>query len=281
MNRNVNDENGTTLRDLLYVLKRNVVFLLVIVLLCTAGGFLYANTQKPRYTATESVFFRAENLEEDKTTNNINVMRAYIDTVVDFCDEGVVIDRANFYYTHFKNWLVEENKTSGKLIDVIEEYKQVVEINDPYVQEEVNSVTNYYNMNDIVVNIQKADTTTNSKPFNFTIKYTDDNSAEAVVKLNLLVLAFTHECVETDTGTEMKYFGGVKVKIIDGGFGGVSTNLSKNKTIILFFVLGVVLGLVIIYFKNFLDNTLKTKEEVEQFTGLTVLSVIDSQGGEK
>ncbi len=272
MNHNVKGENGSSLRDLLYVLKRNVIFLIVVVLLFTAGGFLYANMQKPRYTATEKVFFRATNMVDDKTTSNINVMRAYIDTVVDFCDEGVVIDRANYYYTDFYNWVKGKE---GTLLDLIDAYAQE---EDTYV---LGVKDNYYNVDDISVYIKQADSTLNSTPFNFEIKYTDENSTHAVVKLKLLVLAFTRECVETETDTEMKYFSGVKVNILDGGFGGVSTNLAKNKIIFLFFVLGIVIGLVIIYFKNFLDNTFKTKEELEYLSGLTVLSVIDLQGGEK
>ena len=68
----------------------------------------------------------------------------------------------------------------------------------------------------------------------------------------------------------------VMPKMID-----ISTNLTKNKTIILFFLLGLILGLVIIYFKNFLDNTIKTKEELEHISGLSVISVIEEQEGEK
>lgn len=274
MDNNENRENGSTLRELFEVLKRNIILLIVIVLLVTVGGVVYANIQKPSYTATEMVFFRAQNIEDSKTTNNINVMRAYVGTVADFCDEGVVLDRANYYYKCY-----EERKKTEPTIGV-DDYILSLKIEDAYNGQTVEQT--YISQNKISVQTHTPDEN-GHRPFSFSVSYTDDTEYQAWSKVKILIFAFGQECLETESEDteEKKYFDGVNVSIIDEGLKGTSTNVPKTKITLLFFALGIVAALIIVYAKSILDNTVKTKEELEQITGLGVMAVIYSQGGDK
>lgn len=102
------ERGGIFIRDALFVLKRNIVLFLTVIILFTAGGYVYARVKKTDYTASVKVSFLDETNPQASTTG-VNNMRAYIDTAIDFCDEGVVLDRANWYY---KDCLDE--KASGK-----------------------------------------------------------------------------------------------------------------------------------------------------------------------
>lgn len=274
MDNNENRENGSTIRELFYVLKRNIILLIVIVLLVTVGGVVYANVQKPSHTATEMVFFKAQNIEDNKTTNNINVMRAYVDTVADFCDEGVVLDRANYYYKCYEE-SKKTNATSG-----VDDYILSLKNEDTY---DGQIVQDRYIFED-KISVQTHEPDENGhRPFSFSVSYTDDTEYHAWSKVKILIFAFGQECLETEEedANERKYFDGVNVEIIDEGLRGTSTNVPKTKITLLFFALGIVAALIIVYVKNILDNTVKTKEELEQITGLDVMAVIYSQGGDK
>jgi capsular polysaccharide biosynthesis protein len=78
-----------------------------------------------------------------------------------------------------------------------------------------------------------------------------------------------------------KYFDTVEVAMKDLGTMPVSTSSSKMKTILVFGVISVVAGVVVVYIKNLLDNTVKTKEDLNRITGVDLLASIDKQGGGK
>ena len=54
----------------------------------------------------------------------------------------------------------------------------------------------------------------------------------------------------------------------------VSANRGTGTTIMIFFLLGLVASVAIIVIKYFVDDTFKSKEEVEEITGATVLTVV-------
>jgi uncharacterized protein involved in exopolysaccharide biosynthesis len=97
------EETTFSLVEFYRATKRYIVLMLAIVVAALAVGFIYANTVKPDYTATEKVAYKAQNELQSTTQNNINAMNAFIGTIVDFCDEGVVVDRANYYYSRYLN----------------------------------------------------------------------------------------------------------------------------------------------------------------------------------
>ena len=98
----VEENGGAIIRNVFYAIKRNIILILVIMFVFAVGGVGYASILKPNYTASVKVRYIVDD-NTGSTVEDINAMRAYIDTVVDFVDEGVVVDRANYYYTKWSN----------------------------------------------------------------------------------------------------------------------------------------------------------------------------------
>jgi capsular polysaccharide biosynthesis protein len=292
------EDSGIGIKDLLYILKKKIILLLVIVVAVTAVGVVYGKMQKPKYTATQLVVLRAEDetVDKENTTDNISAMIAYVDTVVAFVKSGVVIDRANYHYNEYlKRTTNGEFKTDeeGKAIDKYitwsdmhrEEYydwrKQFVDEQtgeDKYTGLELG--VRYYSAGNVATE-QGEKTTNGNSQFNFTVSYTDDYRQDAIEKVKILVHALRLESVELDSNFQRKYFYGVEVEIQDKELKGVSPSVSFSKTVIMFLAIGIVLGLVAVYLSHFLDNTIKTKEELERVSGVGVMSVIEYIGGDK
>lgn len=269
-----------SIRELIVALRRNIILFLAIIIFMMATGFVYLNVQKPSYTAKQAVFFKAESRKDNNTINNINIMQAYIDTVIDFCDEGVVVDRASYYYNKF---LSEKNTNPEyKVASFIETMQNL----DTYYQEtmggkQVDFGDNNYDVGKISTTTHSSDSSTGQKAFSFSVCYTAGTQIEAVNRAKLLVFALKQECSaknENDASV-YKYFNSIEVEIIDQGLEGLSTNISKVKTMALFFLLGVVIAFLVTFAKSTFDNTFKSKQQLEQFTGMDVLTIIEEQGG--
>ena len=97
------EKGGIKIAHIAKILKRNLILMILVVILALGAGYGYAKMQKPTYTASEGMFFKATNLKNPVVSYNVNAMKAYIDTVLDFCDEGVVLDRAESYYISYTN----------------------------------------------------------------------------------------------------------------------------------------------------------------------------------
>ena len=82
-------------REIFYVLKKNILIFVAIIILATAVGGVYAFTRSPKYIAQEQVLFSMG--EGVEIANDINTMNAYKATVESFAGQGVVVDRANYY----------------------------------------------------------------------------------------------------------------------------------------------------------------------------------------
>jgi capsular polysaccharide biosynthesis protein len=266
-----NFEEGLSLRDLLLILKRNLLFMAIIVIIFAVVGGVFVFTQKPTYTSTEKVMFTATNIGENNSSQgNYNSMYAYVDTVMDFCDEGVVLDRANYYYTQYLN-----NKQN---YDNIEDYIKYLssDLVDPYKGQVINEPL----CDKTKVSVSKKVTDETTVQFSFNISYTDDVRQDAYDKNKILVYAFSKECRATGKvgeSTDIKYFGGMEVSITDMGNERVAPNSSKKKTLILFAGIGVVVALVAVYVRTILDNTIKSKDELEALTNASLLASVENK----
>lgn len=272
MENKIQEESGVTLRELLGVIKKNVILLLVIVFLSTLVGIGYSRLQQPKYTAHEFVFFKAQNIDNSNTTDNISAMIAYVDTVADFCDEGVVVDRANH---HYDEYLKKKNKGE---IDNLNDYITWSTKNDTYQVTE--NGAKYFSKGNIGIKIAEKDSD-GKKPFSFTVSYTDDSQELSYIKVRILIHSLKMESVALNSNFERKYFDGVNVEIMDEGLQGISVDISRTKTIFLFMILGVAIGLIAVYSIYLLDNTVKSREELERLTGTNIMAVIEEQGGER
>ena len=181
MDEQIREESGSSfISDILFVLKRNIILILVVILLFTAGGVGYSFVKEPSYTASYRVIFQAKT-NNSGVTQNINAMRAYVDTAVDFCDEGVVLDRANYYY---ENWVDE--KANGTYFS---DYLKAIELDDKYSEKFDTPEKNYSAGNVEVTTVEDGGST----QFIFSIKYTDVDKDVATEKAGLLTYAFKKE----------------------------------------------------------------------------------------
>ncbi len=261
--------SGAFIRNALFAIKRNVLLILAVIILFTAGGIIYSSTVKPEYTASVKVRYIVDD-NTGSTVEDINAMRAYIDTVVDFVDEGVVIDRANYYYTKWSN----DQKTDFDIEDVELNYAST------YDRKETNEKIEWIEIkkNKISVVTSTAD---NYTRFFFSIRYTDPNKEAAIEKAQILALAFKNELQsKTDSG-EFVYFNKLEIDVEGKGIEYVSSNVSKGKIIFTAILLGVAAAAVVVYIKTVLDNTVKSKEELEEITETKLLSMLGEQGGDK
>ncbi|MBQ9734939.1 MAG: hypothetical protein IJV95_03660 [Clostridia bacterium] len=269
--RRIEDSSGGFIREALYVLRRNLILMLVVVILVTAIGAVFAYVRKPDYTASVKISFQAEIVDKTspstQITYDINAMRAYIDTVVDFVDEGVVVDRANYYYTRWLDEKAEGMKLNTFLskVDEYAPYTEYTEVDDAY-----------YSSGRVGVS---TTVTENATQFVFSVRYADKNVDVAVEKTQILAAAFSKEiCSESASGN--KYFSDLNISVKSLGLESVSMDISKIMIIVIAFILGVFLAIAVAYIKNLLDNTVKSKEDLERTTGVKVLSAINYQGGE-
>lgn len=262
------NQNGS-IRQVLHALKRNIGLILVIVILATGCGFGYSYLRDPQYTAKVRVSFSVEG--KDSTTIGENMQ--YIDTMVDFVDEGVVVDRANAYYI---KW-VDQYKANGENIqDFYNTFKnikisgQTNELFDKYDRETTLKADRFIFANFISTQTKKNQNDTN---WIFQIGYTDGVSQDALEKAYILVLAYEHELEGGD------YFVGestsLSVNISNLGYDGESVDLSKKKIVAMAFLIGFVIALLIVYLKTLFDKTIKNRDELALLTETEILGCIE------
>lgn len=273
--KNINKQSNL-IRDILFVLKRNLILALAVIVFVSSLGVGYSYMRKPNYIASHTVSFSIDS--SDKNTASINEIRKYVDTVVDFCDEGVVLDRANAYYSFFI-----DGKTTGEYETIEEFYNtyEKVDMDDPnsnelffnkYDRESTLKDENYLVESSVSTNTTKNEDATS---WVFDVNYTDKTQKDAKEKNYILVLAYKHEILDggNKNGQQDPYFS-INVKISSLGFVGITKDLSQIKIIIIAVILGVVFSLLVVYLKNLLDNTVKDKEDLERLTGVAVLGYI-------
>ena len=278
----VEENTSSFFRDFLFIIKRYFFLILAVVILATAGGAGYAYTRKPEYIASSKVAFQARTSNDASiTTSDINVMLGYIDTVVDFCDEGVVIDRANYYYVQWRN-----GKESGK-------YETLGEFFDANDNSELYNSKDPDHTNLPIVYFKKSNISTvttgkdKSTQLIFSIRYKDEDRSAAQEKVRILSYALSKELGSRVSPTNpnklltSEYFSDIYVQIKDLGYEGVTAGVSKKKLVVLFAFVGVIAGVALAYVFNKLDNTVKSNEELESLTGTKVLASVDNNGGKR
>ena len=271
-----NQQEGKTIRDLFIIFKKSFWLILAIIVLFAALGLGYSFIETPSFTASRKVIITCENngvwkIDSDgkpkydasanNPVDNINTMNAYADTIMDFCDEGVVVDRANRYYINYLNSSYED----------LDEYIEFLETSsvDSDAEGEI------FSENIKLSKLAKEEEVN----FSFKVEYTDENSQEAYDKLKLLIYAFKKEVLVTKEGSEeTKYFGNFKVYVEDmGAIGDVKPNTSKTKNILIFGAIGVVISFLVVYIKTVANNTVTTKEELERIVGAPVFAAIENK----
>lgn len=270
---------ANAMRNILHTAKKNLFLILAVVLLVTALGGVYSYLVKPVYTATQKLVYVGENDNSDSVVNDYNTMNIFVGTIIDFCDEEVVIDRANAYYINYENEKAKPGNENYSVEDFIDQLK--AEAIDPDLSIEREDKEIVKRNISVVSEIEDKE----NLKYIFTIKYSDPNKQAAQDKVKILVYAINKESNDTEkitignvTYTQNKYFEGLTSHITDLGTEGVTSSVSKPRIIIVSFVLGVMLAALVVYVKYMLDNGIKTKEDLEKITGAPVFAYIDNKG---
>ncbi len=92
---------GDLIRKIGLLIKKNWILITAVILVFVLGGVGYSYLRKPTYIASRQAIYGSQldpsepNLYDH--TSAVNMM----DTFIDFCDEPVVLNRANYYYGEY------------------------------------------------------------------------------------------------------------------------------------------------------------------------------------
>gem|GEM_PF-6698535 len=276
------ENNGLSIVDILLSLRAHLVLIIIITLLFAVGGFAYAKVRKPVYTASVPVQFdvvvntvdeHGHETDEYNQVASTNYLFRYIESAVGICKSGEVIDRANVYYNYYLG--------SGKTIDVFiseltEIYKTVKashgEIPDYDVTDELmNKYRNKYFTSDKVGAKYSSSTTEQRVDFSLWVKDLDNVRAKNMARIYALAADVSlNKILVFDNGT---------AGLIDlaGSVSGVSASpdMTTTKVVIVAVILGLALAFLTVYIIYLLDNTVKSKEQLEEMSGASVIAYID------
>ena len=287
LNQQGNEEGGgVSIADIFFVLRSHILLILIITFIFAVGGFVYSKIRKPVYTATAPVQFdvaiktimtdeQGEDIEGDNQVASTNYLFAYIDTAVGVCKSGAVIDRANvYYYLYLK---------SGKKIDVfINEltaaYQTVKsthgEISGYEVDDEL--TTKYRNRwfysGNVGTNYSSSSTGSDiSVNFGLWVKDLVSTNAKEMARIYMIAADVAlNQILVFDNGT---------AGLIDlaGAASGISVSpdISTLKVVLVAIVLGIAIALATVYIMVLSDTTVKSKEQLEQMSGASVIAYID------
>ena len=251
-------KGSVSLAQLVAVFKKWVWLMVVITLFMGALGFGYSKIKKPVYTAKQVINYIARvNNRPDDTSANINAMRRYVYSVVDFCDEGVVLDCADKIYSDYLN--------SGLTIDeYISDFDSTEGLAD-------STVKYFYQKNITAQELANFEEEIPSFVINLSIK--GASSSEVKVKLRVLALAISIEAKDA--------FGGVTTYLTETvdktADIQVSKNTSTKKLLAIFLILGIMISLFVVYLIFVLDRTIKDKDTFEEITESNLIAYIEYQ----
>ena len=251
--------------EILFLVRKNIILILAIVFFVTSLGVAYALVRKPNYTASVAMYVLAHSQGPSDWKDGVNTTQNYLSSIVDFCDEGVVIDRANYYYSQ---WLNEKRENPQLTLTAFMDGIGSI------IYNKFKTLEQYILPENISVDSSEIDGHTNIV---FYVDYTDKDEETAIIKAQILVAAIEREAMLTDKGNKV-YFQ-IDLKLESKGLKKVEADISKFSVVLISGVLGIAISLLVLYVKILLDKGIKTKEELERFTNAQVLSCIDNIGG--
>ena len=282
------DAGKVSLINILYALRAQWLLILIVTVLFAAGGFAYSKVRKPVYTATVPVLFdvsgiKSEKNEEDQVSNT-NYLFAYLDQAVGICTSGITIDRANVYYDYYLKFRRENpNKNINDFMSVLSaEYETVKTTAErkelpsyPVNDENIKQYREKYFTSDKFGTNYKhssnsADTNVN---FNLWVKDLDSGSAKDMACIYAFAADFSlNKILQFD-----KSNGNAGIINLAGSSAGVnvSSDASLKKVVIIAAVMGLALSLIAVYITYLMDNTVKSKEQLERISGAGVIAYID------
>ncbi len=280
MENNAAFYQGEWLRKILYTLKKNIWLMLVVIVAFTAVGLGYAYTRKPVYTVQNKIVFATRINTGGESYYSTSLTNSSLNTVVDFCNENCVADRASFYYYDFvqKQAATPTLKVSEYVESLINETTDSYEA---YCNSMADKNRNEYPSYGMIVSGKiavRGISGDDGKNFTIFIGYSDEDVQVARNKTSILVAAAEKEAnrVDKNTGNNV-YFKGYQVILEDFKLDSISSDVSLKKIVGFFVLLGVVAALIIVYLVTLFNKTITSSEELEMITGASVLAYVDKE----
>ena len=275
---NEEKSGGISFARILYILRSHILLIAIITLLFAVGGFAYAKTRKPVYTSSVPVQFNVQVNTGDETDRvaSVNYLLRYIDTAVGICGKGIVLDRANVYYHFYKE--------SGKKIDAFIDDIKAAYTDD--VKETRGEIPGYEVTDELINKYRGAWFTSGKVKTSYSSSKKD---TEMVINFSLSVSDFNGEtardmaCIyalAADVSlNQVLAFGDATAGLTElwdsSRDVGYSSNANTKKPVIIAFVLGLIVSVAVVYLIYLADNTVKSKQQLEQRSGANVIAYIE------
>lgn len=263
-------DKSISLGAILRIMRKRIALLLAVFFVITAVGVVVSFVKKPYYIVSEPVAYNLKLSTEGQShssnpiTTEATARDSYMSTVVDFCDSGIVMDRANYYYYRYKKATASErSEFIDKIYNYANDYEYIFDknfANIPSVYKTENVSTDY-----------AMSTTSTESNYTFNIKLKDADNNELKLKVRLLALAYADEAKSAFTGVTITI--GELVET-ESQISSPVASFSKLTLILLFAVAGLLVALIVVYVVSALDKSVTTKEELEELTESHMIAYI-------
>ena len=233
---------GITFRQLLLIIRANIFLIVAIIVIATIVGVVYSTTRKTTYTATRSMIVICKNVSDENDNNIYNDLTAtsrMIPTIAEYCKQEVVLSLAQEIYGKSNSG---EIKKSGVKVSY---------------DESGNNYFLYISYTDVEPDLARAKVMAVSEAEKEIVETVDAKGNPVYVRV-MTTLTF----VDTiDTAEDLQ-----KIPCV--------MNSGSKMIVVLAVIIGIIVAVLVVLFRYLLDDTLKTKEELERATGTQVFAFL-------
>lgn len=240
---------GITFRQLLLIVRANIFLIVAIIVIATVIGTVYYMTRKTTYTATRSMIVICKNDETESDSNIYNDLTAtsrIIPTIAGFCKQEVVISRAQEIYDTSNSGTISKGGVSVSY------------------DESGNNYFMYISYTDVTPELARAKVMAISMAEKEIVETKDENGKSVYVRMS----------------TNITFVDNI-ADMVDSGNIPCSVNFGSKMTVVLAFIIGVIAAVLVVLLRYLLDDTLKTKEELERVTGTQVFAFLSDVNTER
>ena len=233
---------GITFRQLLLIIRANIFLIVAIIVIATIVGVVYSTTRKTTYTATRSMIVICKNVSDENDNNIYNDLTAtsrMIPTIAEYCKQEVVLSLEQEIYGKSNSG---EIKKSGVKVSY---------------DESGNNYFLYISYTDVEPDLARAKVMAVSEAEKEIVETVDAKGNPVYVR-KMTTLTF----VDTiDTAEDLQ-----KIPCV--------MNSGSKMIVVLAVIIGIIVAVLVVLFRYLLDDTLKTKEELERATGTQVFAFL-------
>ena len=230
---------GITFRQLLLIIRANIFLIVAIIVIATIVGVVYSTTRKTTYTATRSMIVICKNVSDENDNNIYNDLTAtsrMIPTIAEYCKQEVVLSLAQEIYGKSNSG---EIKKSGVKVSY---------------DESGNNYFLYISYTDVEPDLARAKVMAVSEAEKEIVETVDAKGNPVYVRM-MTTLTFV------DTAEDLQ-----KIPCV--------MNSGSKMIVVLAVIIGIIVAVLVVLFRYLLDDTLKTKEELERATGTQVFAFL-------